>query len=115
MTLWRMGLTLLALSILDVILTSIGVLFLQGQERNPLIVELADWIRWGTQNDRIVLTVWLSKMTAIAVVLLAVHMAVKSKSARDDLLMFCGLLVSLLVYVGVLASWVWYFFLVLGS
>ena len=114
-TLWPMGFALFILALLDVLLTSIGILFFQGQERNPLIVELANWVSWGSDNERIVLTVWLSKMTAIAVVLIAVHMAVKSKPARDDRVMFWGLLTSLIVYAGVIASWGWYFLLIASS
>ena len=112
-TLQRMGLTLFALALLDVLLTSIGVLFVQGEERNTLIVRLAEWLSWGTEDQSIVLAVWLSKMTAMAIVLSALHFAIESKPRRDDRIMFWGLLVSLVVYVGVIASWVWYFVLAL--
>jgi len=114
-TLWRMGLALCVLALLDVLLTSIGILFFHAQERNPLIVGLANWVRWGSDNERIVLTVWLLKMTTIAAVLIAIHLAVKSKPARDDRIMFCGLLISLIVYVGVTASWGWYFLRIASS
>lgn len=114
-TLWRLALTLLALALLDVLLTAVGLFFFYGKEGNPLIVALAQWIPYGSENKRIVTAVWLSKMTIIAGVLLAVHSTVKSKPARDDWLMFYGLTISLLVYIGVVASWVWYFVLIATS
>ena len=113
-TLWRMGFALFVLALLDVLLTSIGILWFEGQEGNPLIVKLANWVGEEADNERVVLTVWLLKMTTIAVVLIAVHMAVKSKPARDDRVMFCGLIISLIVYVGVVGSWGWYFLFIVN-
>ncbi len=99
----------LGLALLDVLLTSIGVLYFEANEANLLLVELSRWLPWGADNQKIVLAVWLSKMTVIAIVLLVVHAVVKSEPARDDKAMFCGLLVSLVVYVGVIASWALWF------
>lgn len=111
-TLWQLALTLLVLALLDVLLTSVGLFFFYGKEGNPLIITLAQWIPYGSDNKRVVTAVWLLKMPVIAGVLLAVHAAVKSKPARDDWLMFYGLAISLIVYTGVIASWVWYFALI---
>ena len=109
-----MGFALFVLALLDVLLTSIGILWFEGQEGNPLIVKLANWVGEDADNERVVLTVWLLKMTTMAVVLIAVHMAVKSKPARDDRVMFCGLIICLMVYVGVVGSWGWYFLFIVN-
>ena len=60
-----MGFALFVLALLDVLLTSIGILWFEGQEGNPLIVKLANWVGEEADNERVVLTVWLLKMTTI--------------------------------------------------
>ena len=107
--LWRMAVALFALALLDVLLTTIGVVYFQAEEGNALLVELAELLPGETPSRRVVLAVWLSKMSVVAGVLLAVHAAEKSEPARDDKLMFGGLLLGLIIYTGVVASWFCYF------
>ena len=111
-TLFVLTSILLTLAALDVVLTSVGILFFHGEEGNPLIVAMAECLPWGSEDDKVVTTVWLMKIVLIALMLLAVHQVVKSKPVRDDIVMFFGLLISVLVYVGVVASWGYYFYLV---
>lgn len=108
-TLWRLTWLLVAFALTDVALTSVGVLFFGGEEGNPLIVALADLIAVGDFDERVVLAVWISKLSVMLGVLLAAHVAVKSRPARDDWVIFLGLIISLVVYVGVIGSWIWFF------
>ncbi len=107
--LWKLAIALLILAVMDIVLTTIGILFFHGKEGNPLIVALAELMPGTSPNVKIVHTVWLSKITIMTMILLLVRIVVKTKPERDDKIMFCGLSCNVFIYVFVIASWVWYF------
>ncbi len=108
-TLWHMAVTLLILTIADIVMTTIGIVFFDGREGNPLIVRLAALLPGTSPDIQVVHIVWLLKITVMGALLLAVRAAVKSKPVRDDMIMFAGLSCALTVYFFVIGSWIWYF------
>ena len=106
--LWILTIALIVLAAADVVLTTVGILFFNGEEGNPLLVWLAHLIPFvddpGTQ---VVLTVWVSKITVLLGIIVAVHFAAESDPLRDDILMIMGLVSCILIYIGVVGSWIW--------
>ena len=108
-TLWCLAITLFTLSVTDIALTTIGIIYFNGNEGNPLIVALAELLPGSSYDVKVVHMVWMLKITVMSLLLLAVRAVVKSRPERDDKLMFYGLACSLTIYVFVVTSWAWFF------